>query len=59
MDGLKNSKSVNYSSDKDATEMLESIVYGGRKRLDNQLFKSPFLSVLADEITEIGVKKSL
>ena len=59
MEGLKNSKSVNYSSDKDATEMLESIVYGVRKRLDNQLLKPPFLSVLADESTDIGVKKKL
>ena len=50
MEGLKNSKSVNYSSDKDATEMLESIVYGCRKRLDNQLFKSPFLSVLQTKL---------
>ena len=59
MEGLKNSKSVNYSSDKDATEMFESIVYGVRKRLDNQLLKPPFLSVLADESTDIGVKKKL
>ena len=59
MEGLKTSKSVNYSSDKAATKMLESIAYVDRKRLDNQLLKFPFLSVLADESTDIGVKKKL
>ena len=59
IEGLQTSKTVNYSSDKSATEMLESIAHVVRKRLDNQLLKSPFLSLLLMKAQTLAFRKSL
>ncbi|XP_006822333.1 uncharacterized protein C17orf113-like [Saccoglossus kowalevskii] len=57
--GLRTGKNVTYASNKAACEMLESLATVIRKGLDNRLLKSPFVSVLCDETTDIGIKKKL
>ena len=57
--GLKCGKSVSYSSDKSATELMEALAYVARKSVDICLEKSPFISLLCDESTDISVDKKL
>ena len=56
---LKTGKKVTYSSDKAATEMLESLAYVARQKVNNMINKSPYISLLCDESTDIGVHKKL
>ena len=57
--GLQTSKTVNYTSDKSATEMLELIAHVVHKRLDNQLLKSPFLVFLLMKAQTLAFRKKL
>ena len=52
---LKTGKEVTYSSDKAATEMLESLAYVARQKVNNMINKSPYISLLFDESTDIGI----
>ena len=56
---LKTGKKVTYSSDKAATEILESLAYVARQKVNNMINKSPYISLLCDESTDIGVHKKL
>ncbi|KAH3858766.1 hypothetical protein DPMN_101395, partial [Dreissena polymorpha] len=56
---LNTGKIITYRSDKSASEMLESIAYIVRKSIDDKICLSPFLSLLVDESTDIGVKKKM
>ena len=42
-----------------ANDMLQTIASVIRKDIDNKLLKSPFISVYADESTDIGMQKKL
>lgn len=54
---LKCAKTVIYASDKSATELVEVLAHVARKSVDNCLEKSPFVSSLGDESTDIGIDK--
>ena len=56
---LKVSKATDYTSERSSNDMLNSLATCIRKQVDNQLLKSPFLSILADESTDISVTKNL
>ena len=51
MKGLNVAKNVSYTSDKAAVDMLASVI---RRDLQNQISRSPFISILCDESTDIA-----
>lgn len=51
--------SCNTSGTSANDDMLESLVAVIRKDMDNKLRRSPFVSILADESTDIGMDKKL
>jgi len=56
---LKCSKSVTYGSDKTAAEMMSTLATVIRRRVDNELMASPYVSFLLDESTDIATSKKL
>lgn len=56
---LKCTKSVKYESDKAASDMISSIAAVIRRKIDNKLMDSPFVSFLLDESTDIATNKKL
>lgn len=52
-------RNATYSSDKAAGDMLESISSVIRKNTENQLQRSPFITILCDETTDVSVQKKL
>ena len=56
---LSQGKNATYESDTSANDMLQTIASVIRKDIDNKLLKSRFISVYADESTDIGMQKKL
>lgn len=56
---LKQGKKATYDSETSANDMLESIAAVIRKDIDNKVLRSPFISIFADESTDIGMEKKL
>ena len=58
LENLSTPKST-YTSDKAAGEMLESLAGVVRKETDERLQRSPFVTVLCDETSDVGTQKKL
>lgn len=56
---LKCSKTVTYESDKAGAEMISSIASVIRRKVDNKMINSPYISFLLDESTDIATHKKL
>ena len=52
-------KNASYSSETTANDMLQSLASVIRSDIDTQLQNSPYVSVFADESTDIGCQKKL
>ncbi|XP_033736369.1 zinc finger protein 862-like [Pecten maximus] len=50
---------VTYTSDSTANDMLETLASSIRGNINMMLTKSPFISIFADESTDIGMQKKL
>lgn len=59
VDKLCHSQTATYNSETTANDMLESIATAIRKTIDSKLLRFPFISVFADESTDISVHKKL
>ena len=59
MENLNVSKAATHTSERTANDRLKSLASAIRRQLDIQLLKSPYISVLCDESTDISVTKTL
>jgi hypothetical protein len=56
---LQTGQNITYNSDKSACEFISSVATTIRRTVSNQIERSPFVSILCDESTDIGVKKKV
>ena len=59
LENLKTGQKVTYKSDKSCVEFIEALSSTIRHKIMGKIESSPFVSILCDESTDIGVKKKL
>ena len=59
MSKLSHADNASYRSETTANDMLQSVASVIREKIDNKLLRSPFISIFADESTDIGMEKKL